>query len=69
MVKRYYANKHARQNGDHAIHREDCMHLPPPDQRLDLGQHYAPETAVSKARLHNPKAGACVHCSPESNSN
>jgi hypothetical protein len=66
MVKRYYANKHAPQNGDHAVHREDCDRLPPLDQRLDLGHHYAPETALSKARLHNPKAGACAQCCPES---
>jgi len=69
MVKHYYANKHAHQNGDHAVHREDCDRLPPPDHRLDLGLHYAPETAVSKAKLHNPQASPCAHCSPESPGN
>jgi hypothetical protein len=69
MVKRYYANKHAQQTGDHAVHREDCNLRPPPDARLDLGFHYAPETAVSKARLHDPESVACAQCSPESHSN
>jgi hypothetical protein len=69
MVKRYYANKHAQQTGDHAVHREDCHLRPSPEDRLDLGLHYAPETAVSKARLHNPKAVECPQCSPESLSN
>jgi len=64
MYHPYYMNKNAQTNGDHEVHRTGCSWMPHPSNQFYLGEHASCQTAVAKAKLHDPLADGCKHCSP-----
>ena len=60
----YYVNKNAQTNGDHEVHKSDCIYVPAPENRLYLGDFPTCHGAVQKAKEVYPKADGCKHCSP-----
>lgn len=62
---RYLVNKNAQYNGDHEVHREDCNHLPHPENRKDLGIFYNCHDAVKKAKEYDSDADGCYYCCNE----
>ena len=61
----YYVNTNAQANGDHEVHRSDCVYLPNPENRMPLGNFPNCRGAVRKAKVLYPTADGCKHCSPE----
>lgn len=53
-------------SGDYEVHKESCNWLPNPENRIDLGEHYSCDTAVSLAKQKYPdysdKIDGCIHC-------
>ena len=61
----YYVNKNAQSNGDHEVHKEDCLWLPDVVNRTYLGNFTNCYDAVREARKHFMKVNGCYHCSIE----
>lgn len=60
---RYYVEKNACENGDHAVHREGCAWLPPEEgERVYLGEYEDCFEAVRAAKRLYPSAHGCWHC-------
>jgi hypothetical protein len=59
----YYVNMTAQQNGDHEVHRSDCVWLPGANNRIFLGEHSACHGAVTSARIYYPQSNGCYWCS------
>ncbi|PWE00006.1 hypothetical protein [Marinilabilia rubra] len=62
-MKTFYVNKQAQANGDHEVHREDCIFLPSIENRQYLGVFNSCYEAVKEARKSYPKANGCFYCS------
>lgn len=58
--RKYYVN--TEMDADREIHREDCIHLPPPPGRKYLGEFYSPMAAVAAALKVYPLAYSCKTC-------
>ena len=65
-MAKYYANKTAKRNGDHEVHREGCSYLEQATSTQYLGEFRDCYGAVAMARrLFCQKADGCTVCSPE----
>ncbi len=62
---RYYVNKSAQANGDHEVHKDKCIWLPLVRDKLDLGDHLSPQSALYAARKIYRQCNGCYYCSPE----
>lgn len=61
----YYVNKNAQDNGDHEVHKSDCLFIPLPTNRLSLGSHASCKSAVREAKKYYPQSNGCYFCSKE----
>jgi hypothetical protein len=61
----YYVNKIAQFTGEHEVHKEDCIWLPEPDNRIHLGLFSSCHGAVIIAKNHYKNVDGCKQCSPE----
>ena len=64
-MKKYYVNDNAQSNGDHEVHREDCIYLPLSQNRTLLGNFSNCKEAVKEAKKIYQKTNGCKTCSPE----
>lgn len=62
-MKKYYVNKNAQSNGDHEVHREDCVYLPLLANRQYLGEFTSCEGAVKEAKRYYSQSNGCKTCS------
>lgn len=46
----YFVNKNAQANGDHEVHTSDCIYLPKPENRIQLGNFANCWNAVREAK-------------------
>lgn len=62
----YVINKNQQSNGDYEIHSvaSDCIFMPNPENRIDLGFHNSCHDALSTAknRWSNKKINGCYYC-------
>ena len=63
-MDRYCMNKNAQANGDHEVHKSGCSSSPEPQNQQDLGFFSNCHDAVREAKIYNPQADGCKHCSP-----
>lgn len=63
-MARYYVNTNAQANGDHEIHRSECLYMPEPANRKYLGDFSNCHDAVREAKKTYPTADGCYYCSP-----
>jgi len=61
----YYVNKNAQLNGDHEVHKEGCVFMPLPQNRLFLGNFYTCTDAVREAKKTYAQSNGCRTCSRE----
>lgn len=61
----YYVNKNAQDNGDHEVHKSDCLFIRLPANRLSLGSHASCKSAVREAKKYYPQSNRCHFCSKE----
>ena len=59
----YYVNKKAQSNGDHEVHRYDCVYLPSIEHRKYLGEFSNCQDAIKEAKKTYAKANGCKTCS------
>lgn len=64
-MKKYYVNNNAQSNGDHEVHQEDCIYLPLPQNRTDLGYFSNCNDAVKEAKKYYTQVNGCKYCSKE----
>lgn len=64
-MSRFYVDRIALGNGDHEVHKEDCVFLPGTDHCIDLGIHKSGESAVNKAKIFYDQANGCYYCSDD----
>lgn len=62
VSKKYYVHTYEDNKGDHEVHCEGCYWPPLPENRIDLGEFYSCQEAVSKARNYYSKVDGCKHC-------
>ena len=62
-MKKYYVKKNAQSNGDHEVHREDCIYLP--QNKTYLGVFSNCKPAVEEARRYHKQVNGCKTCSNE----
>lgn len=67
-MAKYYINKNQQFNGDHEVHREDCLYIHNPDNYFYLGDFLSSHSAVARAKILFPKwyINGCAFCCPES---
>lgn len=58
----YHINPKPLPDGAYEVHREGCGLLVPDADRIDLGSHPDPKTALEKAKTFYEKVVPCVHC-------
>lgn len=58
----YYVNNRPQPNGDHEVHRDNCIYLPA--DRKELGFYLSCSDAIKVARRIYKTANGCVICSP-----
>jgi hypothetical protein len=59
----YHINPKPLPDGNFEVHQEGCGLLVPDPERIDLGSHTDPATALAKAETYHPnKVVMCVHC-------
>lgn len=49
-MDQYFLCTNVQENGDHEVHMHDCVFLPKPKNRIDLGYHGCCEWAVGAAK-------------------
>lgn len=64
-MARYFVNKNTQANGDHEVHREECLYLPLAHNRIYLGVFYSCYPAVAEARKYYVQVNGCYYCSRE----
>lgn len=62
-MKKYYVNKNAQTNGDHEVHKIDCIYLPDVSNRKYLGEYASCKDAVKEAKKQYAKSNGCKTCS------
>lgn len=62
-MKYYFVNTIAQANGDHEVHRDDCLYMP--GNKKYLGQFPTCAGAVQEARKHYAQVNGCKLCSKE----
>ena len=62
-MKKYYVNNNAQSNGDHEVHREDCVYLP--QNKTYLGAFSNCKPAVEEAKRYHKQVNGCKTCSNE----
>lgn len=63
-MKKYYVNDRPQSNGDHEVHREDCIYLPVVSKTY-LGQFTSCRSAVLEAKKYYRQVNGCKTCSRE----
>ena len=63
-MKEYYVNDKAQANGDHEVHREDCVYLPS-QSKTYLGKFLGCKPAVEQAKVYYRQVNGCKTCSKE----
>lgn len=58
----YYINPKPLEDGTYEVHQEGCGLLVQDPDRIDLGSHVTPDTALKSAARYYEKVVACVHC-------
>ncbi len=58
----YFVTKTVQFSGDHEVHKSDCQFLPPPEQRISLGEFLSCQEAMREARRHYPQVNGCFFC-------
>lgn len=58
----YYVSKIPKATGEHEVHTNICIALPPSGERLALGYHESSREAVQYASLNFRQAVACKRC-------
>ncbi|MCB1671923.1 MAG: hypothetical protein R3F41_17470 [Gammaproteobacteria bacterium] len=58
----YFVGHNALFNGDHAVHAENCQHLPAEQYRTYLGEFTNCRPAVQQAMTVYPTANGCFSC-------
>ena len=62
----YYVNKNAQPNGDHEVHKSNCVFLPTLENRQYLGYFNDCHEAVKEAKKFYPyTADGCHYCCPD----
>ncbi len=65
-MHRFVLNSNAQSNGDHEVHNTStgCSHMPSPGNQIDLGIHFACQSAVAAARQQwpNHRINGCYYC-------
>ncbi|MBB4265975.1 hypothetical protein [Roseospira visakhapatnamensis] len=61
-MDKYCVNKTPQANGDHEVHKEDCLFWPEKKQVMDLGYHTDCHSAMMRAKMHYPQSNGCRHC-------
>ena len=62
-MKKYYVNKNAQSNGDHEVHRNDCVYMPNAVNAKYLGEFSSCVGAVAEAKKTFARANGCKTCS------
>ncbi|QNL51900.1 hypothetical protein H8S90_10145 [Olivibacter sp. SDN3] len=62
-MRKYYVNTKAQANGDHEVHRADCIFLPTLSNRRYLGEFNSCREAVAEAKKIYASADGCKICS------
>ncbi len=58
----YHINPKPLEDGTYEVHREGCGLLVKHPDRIDIGSHLTPDTALKSAARYYDKVVACVHC-------
>lgn len=61
-METYYVNNHAQANGDHEVHKKNCVYFP--SNTTILGTYPSCEGAVKAAKVYYSTADGCKTCSP-----
>ena len=61
----YHINPKPLPDGSYEVHQEGCGLLVPDPERIDLGHHDSPASALEKAKTFYKKVSPCVHCGGE----
>lgn len=65
-MDKYCVNRNAQPNGDHEVHKMNCLFLPLPEHQLNLGYFFNCKDAVNEAKKTYPyTADGCHYCCPE----
>lgn len=62
-MAKYYVNNEQQTNGDHEVHRDDCLRLP--SNKHFLGEYSNCADAVKAAKKIYPRSNGCYWCSKE----
>jgi hypothetical protein len=60
----YYVNKNSQLNGDHEVHKSNCIYLPSELNRLGLGYFSNCQDAVREAKKYYVQCNGCYYCCP-----
>jgi hypothetical protein len=60
----YYLNGRAQSNGDHEVHKEGCVYMPLPENRVLIGNFNNCKDAVEEAKrkYDGIKINGCFYC-------
>ncbi|MGV0757590.1 hypothetical protein ACTS95_10445 [Empedobacter brevis] len=63
-MERFYVNNNAQPNGDHEVHRSNCIYVPYILSKKDLGNHDGCHNAVTEAKKTYKQSNGCATCCP-----
>ena len=61
----YWVNDIALDKGDHVMHDETCIDLPPLAERTPLGLHLDCRGALDIAKVYHDHVNGCPRCCPD----
>jgi len=61
-MESYYVNKERQDDGQHEVHKEWCIDVPPPEHQLLLGSFRDEQSALEEANFFFGKVTACTKC-------
>ena len=59
---KFYLTKTTTNKDEYLVHKEMCVYLPVESLRIDLGEHYSCESAISEACIKKENVNGCFHC-------
>ncbi|MEQ5835391.1 hypothetical protein [Marinobacter sp. NFXS9] len=62
MANLYFVDRYPQVDGLHKVHADGCTLVPEEEDRLNLGFHDTPQSALKGARLYYARAHPCFYC-------
>ena len=64
-MNNYYVNKNCQKGGEHEVHKQSCLYLPKPENRIYLGVFNNCRDAIKEAKKHYSNIDGCFYCCKE----